>query len=54
MRLLIVRKLASALAELDDEWRTSFLRHTKVINPNFVRLSFVQIPFSAPLKNWMS
>ena len=30
-------KLASALAELDDEWRSGFLRHTKVINPNFVR-----------------
>jgi hypothetical protein len=28
--------LASALAALDDEWRTSFLRHTKVINPNFI------------------
>ncbi|KAI9465778.1 hypothetical protein BJY52DRAFT_1376562 [Lactarius psammicola] len=28
--------LASALAELDDEWRSGFLRHTKVINPNFI------------------
>ncbi|KAF8273497.1 hypothetical protein EI94DRAFT_1826225 [Lactarius quietus] len=34
--IAVFAHLASALAELDDEWRTSFLRHTKVINPNFI------------------
>lgn len=33
-------KLASALSELDDEWRSGFLHHGKVVNPNFVRTSF--------------
>ncbi|KAH9042560.1 hypothetical protein EDB85DRAFT_1915639 [Lactarius pseudohatsudake] len=32
----VFAQLASALAELDDEWRSGFLRHTKVINPNFI------------------
>ena len=33
----ILEKLAGALLELDDEWRSDFLHHTKVVNPNFVR-----------------
>jgi len=32
----VLAQLASALAELDDEWRTDFLHHTKVLNPNFI------------------
>jgi len=32
----VLAQLASALAELDDEWRTDFLHHTKVVNPNFI------------------
>jgi len=38
------KKLASALVELDDEWRTGFLHHTKVLNPNFVRISLIDSP----------
>lgn len=34
--LSVFAHLANALAKLDDEWRSSFLRHTKVINPNFI------------------
>jgi hypothetical protein len=34
--IAVFAHLASALAELDDEWRSSFLRDTKVINPNFI------------------
>jgi len=34
--IAVLAHLAGALAELDDEWRTSFLGHTKVINPNFI------------------
>jgi len=29
-------QLAGALAYLDDEWRSGFLLHTKVVNPNFI------------------
>jgi len=32
----VIAQLASALVELDDEWRTGFLPHTKVLNPNFI------------------
>ena len=43
-------KLASALSELDDEWRSGFLHHGKVVNPNFVRTSFdgLTYPLCAP------
>ena len=43
------KKLASALAELDDEWRTDFLHHTKVLNPNFVRISLADSPLCTPI-----
>jgi Aromatic acid exporter family member 2 len=39
------KKLASALSELDDEWRLGFLHHGKVVNPNFVRTSFGGLTF---------
>lgn len=29
-------QLAGALVYLDDEWRSGFLHHTKVVNPNFI------------------
>ncbi|KAI0300497.1 hypothetical protein B0F90DRAFT_1723438 [Multifurca ochricompacta] len=32
----VFAQLASALSELDDKWRSDFLHHTKVLNPNFI------------------
>ncbi|KAI9512000.1 hypothetical protein F5148DRAFT_157072 [Russula earlei] len=32
----VFSQLASALTELDDEWRSNLLHRTKVVNPNFI------------------
>ncbi|KAI0002456.1 hypothetical protein BJV74DRAFT_815934 [Russula compacta] len=32
----VLAQLGGALSELDDEWRSGFLHHTKVVNPNFI------------------
>ncbi|KAI0292715.1 hypothetical protein BC826DRAFT_1092011 [Russula brevipes] len=32
----VFAQLASALLELDNKWRSDFLHHTKVVNPNFI------------------
>jgi hypothetical protein len=34
--IAVLAQLAGALLELDDEWRSDFLHHTKVVNPNFI------------------
>jgi len=32
----VFAQLASALSQLDDEWRSEIIQHTKVVNPNFI------------------
>lgn len=36
-----VSQLGGALAQVDNDMRIRFLQHTRVLNPNFVRLLFL-------------